>query len=158
MSLHQTLHDNLAAHELTLPVAPKPIASYVPAVRTGDLVIVSGQLPMVDGKLAATGLVPSEVSIESAQALAQRCVLNGLAALGSLIEGDYDRLVRVVRVGVFVQSDAGFTDQALVANGASDFLQALLGEPGRHARAAVGCNALPLGAPVEIEFTFEVRD
>lgn len=157
MSLHQSLHDNLAALELTLPVAPKPIASYVPAVRTGDLVVVSGQLPMVDGKLTRVGLVPTDVSIEDAQTLAQRCVLNGLAALGALIDGDYDRLVRVVRVGVFVQSADGFTDQALVANGASNFLQELLGEPGRHARAAVGCNALPLGAPVEIEFTFEVR-
>lgn len=158
MSLHQSLHDNLAALELSLPVAPKPIASYVPAVRTGDLVIVSGQLPMVDGELACTGFVPGDVSVDDAQDAARRCVLNGLAALGALIEGDYDRLVRVVRVGVFVQSDPGFTDQALVANGASNFLQELLGENGRHARAAVGCNALPLGAPVEIEFTFEVRD
>ena len=152
-----TFEQQLAALGLTLPPAPKPVASYIPAVRSGNLIFVSGQLPFKDGQLLATGPVPSVCSIESAQAAARQCVLNGLAVVGDQIGGDFTRVVRIVRVGAFVQSDDGFTEQPKVANGGSELLQQLFGEPGRHARAAVGTNALPLGASVEIELLVEVR-
>lgn len=143
---------------LRLPAAPKPVASYVPVVRTGDLVIVSGQLPMSEGKLIAVGKVPTAIGIDPAQLAARQCVLNALAALRGEIADDWSRLVRVVRLGVFVQSDNTFYEQHIVANGASEFLQELFGEKGRHARAAVGVNTLPLNAAVEVEVMFQVRD
>ncbi len=142
---------------LELPAAPKPVAVYVPAVRTGNLVVISGQLPFKDGKLLATGPVPSKVSLEAAQHAARQCALNALAVVGDQIAGDWSRLVRIVRLGVFVASDDAFTDQPKVANGASELIGELLGEPGRHARAAVGVNTLPLGATVEVEMMAEVR-
>ncbi len=146
----------LARLNLTLPTPPAAVASYVPAVRVGDLITVSGQLPMRDGKMVATGPVPSATSIESAQDAARQCILNGLAQVGHLIDNDWLRLTRVVRLGVFVCSDAGFDQQHIVANGASDLLFELLGETGRHARAAVGVIALPLAACVEIEMTVQI--
>ena len=142
---------------LSLPPAPKAVAAYLPAIRTGNLIVVSGQLPMEDGKLTVTGPVPSSTSLDAAQHAARRCVLNALAAVDPLIDGDWSRLVRVARVGVFVASDPTFTEQHLVANGASELLFEVFGEPGRHARAAVGVPCLPLGASVEVEFMFEVR-
>ncbi len=142
---------------LTLPPAPKAVAAYLPAIRAGDLIIVSGQLPLEDGQLTVTGPVPSSTSLEAAQNAARRCVLNALAAVDPLIDSDWSRLVRVARVGVFVASDPTFTDQHLVANGASELLLEIFGELGRHARAAVGVPCLPLGASVEVEFMFEVR-
>jgi enamine deaminase RidA (YjgF/YER057c/UK114 family) len=152
----QTVADRLAALGLALPAAPKPVAAYIPAVRTGNLVYVSGQLPFVDGALTATGPVPSRTSLEAAQAAARQCILNGLAILADQLGGDLDRVQRIVRVGVWVQSDPGFTEQPKVANGASELLQQLFGERGRHARAAVGSVALPLGASVEVELLAEV--
>jgi len=142
---------------LSLPEAPKPVAAYVPAVTSCGQVIVSGQLPMQNGELLSTGKVPSQVSIEDAQAAARQCVLNGLAVLKAELGGSFDRLVRLVRVGAFVQSDDDFSAQPQVANGASELLLEILGDKGRHARAAVGVNALPLNVPVEIEFLFEVN-
>ena len=141
----------------SLPPPPKPIAAYVPCVRAGDLLFISGQLPMQAGKLLATGKVPSAVSVELAQQAAAQCAVNGLAIAAAEIGGNWDRLARVVRLGVFVQSDDDFTDQATVANGASDLLQNVFGVIGRHARAAVGVNALPLNATVEIELCLQVR-
>lgn len=141
----------------TLPAPPKPVASYVPCVAAGELLFVSGQLPWREGKLLATGKVPSAVSIEKAQEAAAQCAVHGLAVAGDYLRGDWERLVRVVRIGVFVQSDDEFSEQAKVANGASDLLQKVLSESGRHARAAVGVNALPLNAAVEAEFLFLVR-
>ncbi|MCA9305927.1 MAG: RidA family protein [Phycisphaerales bacterium] len=142
---------------ITIPEAPKPVASYVPsvAVHSGSLVFISGQLPFEKGKLMATGRVPGQVSIEAAQKCARQCVVNGLAALLGEI-GSFERLRRVVRLGVFVNAGEGFADQPKVGNGASDLLVELLGDDGRHARAAVGVSSLPLDAPVEIEFTFLV--
>ena len=148
----------LAELGLELPIAPKPVAAYIPAVRTGNLVYVSGQVPFREGKLMATGSVPSAVSVEDAREAALQCALNALAALGSVIAGDFDRVVRIVRLGVFVASDAGFVDQPKVANGASELLVDLFGDAGRHARAAVGSIALPLGATVEVELLAEVHD
>jgi enamine deaminase RidA (YjgF/YER057c/UK114 family) len=141
---------------LTLPPPPAPVASYLPGVASGDLVFVSGQLPMKDGQLLAVGPVPTTVSLEQAQAAARQCVLNALSIIDAGIGGKWSRFVRMVRIGVFVQSADDFTQQHLVANGASDLLVEILGDAGRHARAAVGVNALPLGASVEIEFAAEI--
>jgi enamine deaminase RidA (YjgF/YER057c/UK114 family) len=141
----------------TLPQPPKPIAAYVPCVRIGDLLYISGQLPWRDGKLLAVGKVCSSVAIELAQTAAAQCAVHALSVAGGELAGDFDRFVRVVRVGVFVQSDDNFHDQAKIANGASELLAQVLGDAGRHARAAVGVNALPLNAAVEVEFLFQVR-
>lgn len=141
---------------LVLPPAPKPVASYIPFVRSGSLVFVSGQLPFKDGALLATGPVPSAVSVDAAGSAARQCVINGLAVLADALGGDLDRIVRIVRVGVFVCSDSGFGEQPKVANGASELLQQIFGEAGRHARAAVGSIALPLKATVEVELVAEV--
>ena len=151
------LEERLAEHHLTLPEPAAPVASYVPAVsvHSGALVFISGQIPIKDGKLLATGRVPTDVSVELAQACARQCVLNALAALRQEI-GDLDRLRRVVRVGCFVASGPDFTEHPKVANGASDLLVELLGDAGKHARAAVGSPGLPLGVPVEVEFVFLV--
>jgi enamine deaminase RidA (YjgF/YER057c/UK114 family) len=153
----QTVDKTLESLGLAWPEPPKPVASYVPIVRSGSLLFVSGQLPFRDGKLLAVGKVPSVVGIESAQLAAKQCVLNALSLVRAALGGDWSRFVRVVRLGVFVQSLDGFPDQPKVANGASDLLVALLGEAGRHARAAVGVNALPLDATVEVEMVVEVR-
>ena len=139
-----------------MPVVAAPIAAYVPALRVGNLLLVSGQLPMREGKLSCAGAVPSVVAIDVAKAAAAQCALNGLAAAGAALGGDWSKLSRVVRLGVFVLSDAGFGGQAQVANGASELMEKIFGEFGRHVRAAVGASALPLGATVEIEMTFEV--
>ena len=139
----------------TLPEVAKPVAAYVPAVRTGDLVFISGQIPIREGSLLAQGRVPNEVSMEQARECAVQCTLNALAALKA-DAGSLDRVARVVRLGCFVACEPGFHEQPKVANGASELLQAIFGERGRHARAAVGSVDLPLGVPVEIEFLFEL--
>ena len=146
----------LAELGLALPTPPRPVASYVPFVRSGALLHVSGQIPIRDGKLLATGPVPDPVDVAAAQAAARQCVLNGLAVLGDAVQGDWDALRRVVRVGVFVACGPGFGDQPTIGNGASDLLVEVFGDAGRHARAAVGCSALPLNVPVEVEFLFEL--
>lgn len=150
------LKAKLGSLGLTLPPAPKPVAIYVPAVRTGNLIVVSGQLPFDQGKLIATGPVPSAVSLELGQKAARQCVLNGLAIVDAMIESDWSSFVRVVRLGVFVASDNGYGDQPKVANGASELLGQIFGDKGQHARAAVGVNTLPLNASVEVEMMVEV--
>ncbi|MBX3316494.1 MAG: RidA family protein [Phycisphaeraceae bacterium] len=139
---------------ITLPAAPKPVAAYVPAVRSGALLFVAGQIPMREGRLLHQGRVGVEVSIEDGIACARQCAINGLAVIREAL-GSLDSVARVVRLGVFVACDAGFHDQPRIANGASQLMLDVFGEAGRHARAAVGTNDLPLGAPVEIEFTIE---
>lgn len=140
---------------LELPSVTPPLASYVPAVRTGNLVFVSGQLPMVEGKLVESGKVGAEVTAERANELAARCALNGLAAAAALV--GLEHITRVVKVVGFVASAPGFTGQPGVVNGASDLLASVLGESGKHARSAVGVAELPLGAPVEVELVLEVN-
>lgn len=146
---------------IELPALPGPFGTYVPAKEvtgpSGGLLFVSGQLPMRAGKLLAEGPVPSACSIDAAREAARQCVINALAAVATIGPGAVDRIVGVVRVGCFVQSDHGFAQQPQVANAASELLIELLGDAGRHARAAVGTNALPLNASVEIEFIFQVR-
>ncbi len=141
---------------LSMPATPKPQGSYVPAVRTGNLVFVAGQLPIRDGKLVHKGKVGRDLDVEAAQDAARICFLNVLAALG-FAGVTPDQVTRVVRLGGFVQCVDGFSEQPKVLNGASDLCQALFGDIGRHARAAVGVNALPLDAAVEIEALFEVE-
>ena len=151
-----TPEEKLAELGLALPPAPKPVGAYVPAVRTGNLVFVSGQLPMRDGKLMATGHVGREVTLEAAQACARQAALNAMAVVAAEI-GGLARIARVVRITGHVASAPGFTDQPKVLNGASDLLVQVFGDAGRHSRAAVGAAELPLGAPLELEMIVEVR-
>ncbi|MCA9053592.1 MAG: RidA family protein [Planctomycetaceae bacterium] len=153
-----SIEAKLAELGLALSEAPKPIAAYVPCVRTGNLVFVSGQLPLTGQTLLAQGKVPRDAPVDQAQQAAAQCVLNGLSILRAELDGDLSKLRRVVRIGVFVQSMDDFDKQSLVANGASELLEKLLADAGRHARAAVGVNALPMNAAVEVEFLFEVAD
>ena len=146
----------LAELGLTLPAAMPPMANYVPAVTTGHLVVVSGQVPAQDGKIAVTGMLGAEVSVEQGQAAARLCFLNVLTHLRAACGGDLDRVVRVVRLGGFVSAPAGFAQHALVMNGASDLAVALFGEAGRHARSTIGVSGLPGNAAVEVEGMFEV--
>lgn len=149
--------DKLASLGIALPEAPKAVANYLPAVIAGDTVIVSGQLPLKEGKLTCTGKLGADVSIDDGYAAARQCAINALAALNGVIGGDWDRVAQVVRLGGFVASADGFTDQPKVVNGASDFMVEVFGDQGRHARAAVGVAELPLGAAVEVEFTFLLK-
>lgn len=151
-----TVHQRLQQEGLALPAAPRPVAAYIPAVRVGNLVFVSGQIPLRDGVLLANGPVPSAVSPEAARDAARQCALNGLAVLAGELDGDLDRVRRIVRLGVFVACDPGFKGQPDVANGASELLERVFGEAGRHTRVAVGSVALPLGATVEVEMVAEV--
>ncbi len=140
---------------LGLPPAPSPAGNYVPAVRSGNLIFVAGQLPLRDGKLQLTGKVgEGGHAPEEAARAARQCVLNALAVVDDMV--GLDRVTRVVRLGAHVNSAPGFTKQPLVANGASDLLVEIFGECGRHARTAVGANELPLDASVEIDFIFEI--
>ncbi|HIY65512.1 MAG TPA: RidA family protein [Candidatus Agrococcus pullicola] len=139
---------------LELPEVAAPVAAYVPAVISGNHVYVSGQLPFVDGALAATGYLGDEVTVEQGYELSRIAVLNGLAAVASVI-GSLDRVTRIVKLGGFVASASGFTQQPAVINGASELLGEIFGDIGKHARAAVGVAELPLGTPVELELIVE---
>lgn len=152
-----SLSARLAELGIELPSVPEPLASYVPAVRYGNLVQTSGQLPLVDGQLPTTGLVGDDVDAQTATELARRCALNALAAAAQAA-GGLDNLERVVKVTGFVGSAPGFRGQPAVLNGASDVLGEIFGDAGRHARSAVGVAELPNGAPVEVEVLFSVRD
>lgn len=145
----------LAELGLTLPPPATPAGVYMPAVRSGNVVYVSGQVPVADGTLLATGLVGAEVTPERAKELATVCALNALAALEHAV--GLAAVVRILKVTGFVASAPGFTGQPGVLNGASELLVNVLGEAGRHARSAIGVAALPLGAPVEVELIAEVR-
>jgi len=144
----------LAELGLTLPSVVPPLASYVPAVQSGNYVYVSGQVPMVDGKLPFVGKVGAEVTVEQGTEMARICALNALAAIDALV--GLGRLVKIVKLTGFVASAEGFTGQPAVINGASNLFGDVLGELGRHARSAVGVAELPLGAPVEVEVIAEI--
>ena len=139
-----------------MPDAPAPVANYVPAVRAGSMVYVSGQIPLEGGKPQFIGKLGRDLGVEQGQQAARLCALNVLAQARAALGGDLDRVVRCVRVGGFVNCTPEFTDQPQVVNGASDLFVAVLGDAGRHARAAVGCASLPRGVAVEIEAVFEV--
>ncbi len=142
--------------KLDLPAPAAPVGAYVPTVRTGQLIFTAGQLPFRQGRLIATGKVPTDVALEDAQAAARQACLNALAAVRAQA-GSLDAVAQVVRLNVFVNSAAGFTDQALVANGASDLLLAVFGDAGKHTRCAIGAAELPLNAPVELDLIVEVK-
>ncbi|HEY9390883.1 MAG TPA: RidA family protein [Mycobacteriales bacterium] len=149
-----TVSERLAELGITLPEVAAPVAAYVPAVRTGDLVYTAGQLPFVDGTLPRTGKVGADLTVAEAAPLARQCALNALAAAAGLV--GLDRITRVVKVVGFVASAEGFTQQSAVINGASELFVEIFGDAGRHARSAVGVAELPLGTPVEVEITVEV--
>lgn len=151
-----SIEDRLSALGLTLPDAPAPAANYVPFVRSGDLLHVSGQISQDENGLI-TGKLGDTVSVEDGAAAARRCALSLLAQVRAACEGDLSRLVRVVKLTGFVNSTPEFTDQPKVINGASDLLVEVLGDAGRHARSAVSAGSLPLGVAVEIDGVFEIR-
>ncbi len=152
-----SIKEKLAALGLTLPTAAAPVAAYVPAVRTGNLVFTAGQLPVVDGKLVLTGKVGSDVTSEDAKKMAEICALNALAAI-SLV-ADIDQIEKIVRVGGFVNGTPGFVAIPAVINGASELLIKIFGDVnGKHARTAVGVAELPLNAPVEVEMVVQLKN
>ena len=151
-----SVKEKLASLGLTLPIAAAPVASYVPAVKTGNLVFTAGQLPVVDGKLVLTGKVGSDVTPEDAKKMTEICALNALAAI-SLV-ADLDQIEKIIRVGGFVNGVPGFVAIPAVINGASELLIKLFGDVnGKHARTAVGVAELPLNAPVEIEMVVQLK-
>jgi enamine deaminase RidA (YjgF/YER057c/UK114 family) len=151
-----SIQSKLAELGLTLPEAALPVAAYVPAVRTGNLVFTAGQLPLVDGKIPFVGKVGSDVTPEQAKDMAQVCALNALAAI-SLV-ADIDQIEKIVRVGGFVNGIPGFVAIPAVINGASELLIKLFGEVnGKHARTAIGVAELPLNAPVEVEMVVQLK-
>ena len=150
-----THSERLAGLGLTLPPVAPPVAAYIPAVRTGNYIYTSGQLPLVDGKLQAVGKIGASLTVEEGAALARIATLNALAAAAE-VAGSLDAIARIVKVTCFVASAPAFTEQAKVANGASELLIEVLGHAGRHARSAVGMAVLPLDSPVEVEVIAEV--
>ena len=150
-----TPEERLAELGLSVPEVAKPVAAYIPALRSGNHVYTSGQLPMRDGQLMLTGKVGGEVSQDEAVECARQCALNALAAIRAEV-GDLSAIKRIVKVVAFVASTPDFTGQPLVANGVSELLGEVFGDAGRHARSAVGVAVLPLDAPVEVELIVEV--
>ncbi len=150
-----SIEDNLARLGIALPAAAAPAANYVPFARSGNLLFTAGQLPFRDGKLSATGLLGRDLTTAEGREAAKWCAVNILAQARAAL-GDLSAIAKVVKISVFVASTADFTEQHLVANGASDLLVEVLGEAGRHARSAVGMASLPLNAAVEIEAIIEV--
>ncbi len=148
--------EKLSELGIALPAPMAPVANYVPFVVTGKLVVISGQLPAVDGSVAVTGKVGEAVSVEQGQHAARLCFINLLAHLRDACGDDLGRVRRVVRLGGFIASPPGFTQHAAVMNGASDLAVAVFGEAGRHARSTIGVPALPLDAAVEVEGMFEL--
>ncbi len=141
---------------LNLPPAPKPVAAYIPAIKTGNFIFTAGQIPFIDGELKYKGHLGEEVSIEEGYQAAKICCLNALAAAKTIIDS-LDSIEQIVKLTVFVNSTPNFCDQAKVANGASELLVQIFGESGRHARSAVGTNILPLGAAVEVEMVLKIK-
>jgi enamine deaminase RidA (YjgF/YER057c/UK114 family) len=151
------IEGRLADLKVALPQAAAPVANYVPAVRSGDLLFIAGQICQWNGERRFMGKLGGEISLEQGQEAARLCALNILAQAKAALGGDLDRILRCVRLGAFVNCTADFTQQPQVANGASNLMVELLGDAGRHARAAVGVNALPGGVAVEVDAIFEVR-
>ncbi|WP_062116626.1 RidA family protein [Aureimonas sp. AU40] len=153
--MSSTISSRLADAGIQLPQAAAPAANYVPWVRFGNLLQTSGQLPLADGKIAVSGKLGGGVALEDGQLAARHCAINILAQAQAAL-GDLETIGRLLKLTVFVASEAGFTEQHKVANGASDFLVQILGDRGRHARSAVGVPSLPMDAAVEIEALFEI--
>ncbi|UJW73598.1 RidA family protein [Rhizobium sp. SL42] len=155
--MSDTIDSRLQALGITLPEAAAPAANYVPYVISGNLLYLSGQLPIEGGKIAVTGLVGSDVMLADAQRAAELCAINILAQASAALAGDLSRITRVIKLNGFVASAPGFVEQHLVINGASNLIAKVLGEAGKHARAAVGMASLPLNAAVEIDAILEIK-
>jgi len=151
------IEKRLAELKIELPQASAPVANYVPAVRSGDLLFVAGQICQWNGERRFIGKLGAEITLEQGKEAARLCGLNLLAQVKKALDGDLDRVVRCVRMGGFVNAVPGFGDQPAVVNGASDLMVAVFGDAGRHARAAIGVGSLPGGVAVEVEAIFEVR-
>ena len=151
------IDEKLKSLGITLPAAAAPVANYVGFVKSGNVVFVSGQLPLENGQVKYVGKVGSEISADDAKKAARLCAINLLAQLKSACNGNLDNVVRCVKLGIFVNGDANFTGHPAVANGASDLMVEVLGDAGKHARAAVGSGSLPLGVAVEVDAIFEVK-
>ncbi|MBB3172681.1 enamine deaminase RidA (YjgF/YER057c/UK114 family) [Endobacter medicaginis] len=151
----ETPDSRLAALGIALPVPAAPVANYVAAVSEGSVLVISGQLPLVEGKLLCTGLLGGTVEIDQAVIAARACMINVIAQAKAAL-GDLGRVRRVLRLGGFIAATAEFTQHATVMNGASDLAVAVFGEAGRHARSTIGVASLPLGAPVEVEALFAI--
>lgn len=154
--MSKEISDRLAELGITLPVAAAPAANYLPYTISGNILYLSGQLPMENGRIAVTGIVGKDVELDAAKRAAELCAINILAQASSALSGDLGRIKRIIKINGFVASTPDFTSQHLVINGASDLLVNVLGEPGKHARAAVGMAALPLNAAVEIDAMMEI--
>jgi enamine deaminase RidA (YjgF/YER057c/UK114 family) len=150
------IESKLTAKGLTIPALRPPVGNYVPFTRSGNILFLAGQVAAQDGKIVSPGTVGKDVTIEQANTAARVAALNALAVIKSAV-GDLDNVVRILRAVVYVSSTPDFTQQPLIANGASDLLVEVFGEAGRHARSAIGLSSLPLGSPVEVELTVEVR-
>ncbi|MDM7851373.1 RidA family protein [Pseudochrobactrum kiredjianiae] len=151
-----TIETRLKDLGITIPESAAPAAAYLPFIQSGNLLFTSGQLPLSEGKLVSSGLVGRDLTIEQAQDAAKHCAINVLAQAKAALGGDLSRIVRIVKITVFVASVVDFTDQHVVANGGSQLFIDVLGDAGKHARSAVGMAGLPLNAPVEIEAIIEV--
>lgn len=152
-----SVESRLAARNIVLPEAAAPAANYLPYVISGSLLFISGQLPMENGAMYATGLLGRDVDVAKGQRAAELCAINILAQAKAALGGDLERIVRVIKLGGFVASEASFTEQHLVINGASNLIAEVLGDAGKHARAAVGTACLPLNAAVEVDAIIEIR-
>jgi len=150
------IEEKITSLGLQLPEVAKPVASYIPAVQSGNLVFISGQIPFVHGKLLCRGKLGKEIDLEKGYECARIAVMNCIAALKSVI-GDLDKVKRIVKITGYVNSAAGFEDQPKVLNGASDLVIEIFGEKGRHSRTAIGTNELPLAAPVEVDLIAEIQ-
>jgi len=155
--MSDTIRSRLESLSISLPEAAAPAANYVPYMRTGNLLYISGQLPLDADGLTHTGKLGSDLSVADGQAAARQCAINILAQANAALGGDLERIVQLVRITGFVAGPAEFTEHHLVVNGASDLLAEALGERGRHSRAAVGVAALPLNASVEVDAIIEVK-
>jgi enamine deaminase RidA (YjgF/YER057c/UK114 family) len=151
------IEEKLQTLGINLPTPAAPVANYVGFVKSGSVVFVSGQLPFENGKLSYIGKVGSEISAEDAKKAAKLCAIGILAQLKVACEGDLERVAKCVKLGIFVNGDADFKDHPAVANGASDLMVEVLGDAGKHARAAVGSGSLPLGVSVEVDAIFEIK-
>ena len=150
------IESRLAELGVTLPTPPMPVASYVPCTISGNIVFVSGQIPIADGAIKYIGKLGVDVPLEAGQAAAQLCAINVLAQLKAAI-GDLDRVTKCLKLGVFINAAPDYTQQPEVANGASDLIAAVFGDAGKHARAAVGVGSLPRGVAVEVDAIFEIK-
>jgi len=151
------IESKLQSLGITLPTPAAPVANYVGFVKSGNVVFISGQLPLENGKLQFVGKVGEEISAEDAKKAARLCAINILAQLKVACEGDLERAVRCIKLGIFVNGEANFKDHPAVANGASDLMVEVLGDAGKHARAAVGSGSLPFGVSVEVDAIFEIK-